>query len=77
MVLDVAEFVTGEVEVLQDDKVLTVRGSVETREGEGQTAVRTFHRTFSIPHNSKEEDIDSALSQEGILTIFVPKKVNC
>lgn len=74
MVLDVAEFVAGEVEVLQDDKVLTVKGSVETQEGEGQSAVRTFHRTFSIPQNSKEEDIDSALSEDGILTIFVPKK---
>jgi len=76
MVLDVLEFVDGEIEVLQDDKKLTVKGSVQKQVGSKgrDSAVRTFHRTFSIPQNSKEEDIDSALSRDGILSIRVPKK---
>jgi len=75
MVLDVLEFVGGEIEVLQDDKKLAVKGSVRKVGSRGRdSAVRTFHRDFSIPQNSKEEDIDSALSKDGILTIRVPKK---
>ena len=77
MVMDVEEYVPGEIEVLQDDKRLTVKGEVETVDVAGNSTIRTFHRTFSIPGNSREEDIDSALSKEGILTIFVPKKVSC
>ena len=76
MVLDVAEFSAGEVEVLQDDKRLTVKGTISQEVEDGvSSAHRTFHRTFSIPQSCREEDIDSALSNDGILTITVPKKV--
>ncbi|KAK8723781.1 hypothetical protein OTU49_011545 [Cherax quadricarinatus] len=73
LVMDVEEYVPGEIEVLQDDKHLTVKGRVETTQG-GNTTTRTFHRNFHIPHNTREEDIDSALSRDGILTVYVPKK---
>ncbi|KAK7082065.1 hypothetical protein SK128_022606, partial [Halocaridina rubra] len=71
--MDVEEYVPGEIEVLQDDKELTVKGRVETNLG-GNITTRTFHRKFHIPHNTREEDIDSALSKDGILTVYVPKK---
>ncbi|XP_068223556.1 LOW QUALITY PROTEIN: serine/arginine repetitive matrix protein 2-like [Palaemon carinicauda] len=74
LVMDVEEYVPGEVEVLQDDKELTVKGRVEIKHRGGNTTTRTFHRKFHIPHNSREEDIDSALSKDGILTVYVPKK---
>ena len=73
--MDVEAYVPGEVEVLQDDKVLTVKGRVELATSDGGSTIRTFHRTFNIPNSAKEEDIDSALSQDGYLTVFVPKKV--
>lgn len=74
LVMDVEEYVPGEIEVLQDDKALTVKGRVETRQG-SSTSTRTFCRNFHIPRNTREEDIDSALSKDGILTVYVPKKV--
>lgn len=73
LVMDVEEYVPGEIEVLQDDKALTVKGRVETRQG-SSTSTRTFCRNFHIPRNTREEDIDSALSKDGILTVYVPKK---
>ncbi|XP_071521247.1 uncharacterized protein [Panulirus ornatus] len=73
LVMDVEEYVPGEIEVLQDDKHLTVKGRVETTQ-RGNTTTRTFHRNFHIPHNTREEEIDSALSKDGILTVYVPKK---
>lgn len=73
LVMDVEEYVTGEIEVLQDDKRLTVKGRVEGSDKQGHNC-RSFERHFHIPRNSREEDIDSALSKEGILTVFVPKK---
>ncbi|CAL4063902.1 unnamed protein product [Meganyctiphanes norvegica] len=74
LVMDVEAYVPGEIEVLQDDKVLTVKGRVELSTSDGGSTIRTFHRTFNIPNSAKEEDIDSALSQDGYLTVFVPKK---
>ncbi|XP_042872823.1 serine/arginine repetitive matrix protein 2-like isoform X2 [Penaeus japonicus] len=73
LVMDVEEYVAGEIEVLQDDKALTVKGRVETKQG-SSTSTRTFCRNFHIPNNTREEDIDSALSKDGILTVYVPKK---
>lgn len=71
--MDVEEYVPGEIEVLQDDKELTVKGRVE-KTHRGNTTTRTFQRKFHIPKNTREEDIDSALSKDGILTVYVPKK---
>lgn len=72
--MDVEEYVSGEIEVLQDDKSLTVKGRVKSNPGGSDTITRTFSRNFHIPNNTKEEDIDSALSKDGILTVYVPKK---
>ncbi|KAK4294560.1 hypothetical protein Pmani_032822 [Petrolisthes manimaculis] len=72
--MDVEEYVSGEIDVLQDDKHLTVKGRVESSTGGGNTITRTFHRNFHIPNNTREEDIESALSKDGFLTIYVPKK---
>ena len=74
MVLDVEEYVPGEIEVLQENWVLTVKGKVKT--AGPSSAEKTFLRTFDIPRNSKEENIDSNLSKDGLLVIFVPKKVS-
>ncbi|XP_045618533.1 serine/arginine repetitive matrix protein 2 isoform X2 [Procambarus clarkii] len=73
LVMDVEEYVPGEIEVVQDDKHLTVKGRLESTH-DGHTTTRTFNRNFHIPHNTREEDIDSALSKDGILTVYVPKK---
>ncbi|KAG7168957.1 lethal(2)essential for life-like 1 [Homarus americanus] len=67
LVMDVEEYVQGEIEVLQDDKHLTVKGRLSTTQ-RGNTTTRTFNRNFHIPKNTREEDIDSALSKDGILT---------
>lgn len=74
LVMDVEEYVPGEIEVLQDDKRLTVKGRLEGTNSQGQHVCNSFQRHFKIPHNTREEDIDSALSKEGILTVYVPKK---
>lgn len=76
MVIDVRDFLKGEVKVkVVDEKEVVVAGSVEQREGTS-TSTKTFRRSFTFPGQIRSEEVMATTSSDGVLTVTVPKKVS-
>ncbi|XP_076056971.1 uncharacterized protein LOC143034583 [Oratosquilla oratoria] len=73
VVLDVCEFVGGDVKVKADGQMLVVEGQTQKKEG-NSTSSRSFRRCFLLPTLVDMEACTSALSSDGVLTITAPKK---
>lgn len=74
-ILDVQDFVDGEVNVeAVSDRELVVEGRVEREEG-GAKSTKRFQRRFLVPGHFNFEGVDSSMSSDGVLTITVPKMV--
>lgn len=72
-ILDVQDFVDGEVNVeAVSDRELVVEGRVEREEG-GAKSTKRFQRRFLVPGHFNLEGVDSSMSSDGVLTITVPK----
>lgn len=77
MVIDVRDFLKGEVKVkVVEEKEVVVEGSVEQREGTTSTSTKTFRRSFTFPGQIRSEEVTAATSSDGVLTVTVPKKVS-
>nr|XP_045592113.1 uncharacterized protein LOC123754035 isoform X2 [Procambarus clarkii] len=75
VVLDVRDFLSGDVKVkMVDENELVVEGSVEQRK-EGSVSKKRFRRLFSFPGLVRPEAVTSTMSSDGVLTVTVPKKV--
>ncbi|XP_076061702.1 uncharacterized protein LOC143037421 [Oratosquilla oratoria] len=73
VVLDVYEFVGGDVKVKADGQMLVVEGQTQKKE-DNTTSSRSFRRRFILPTSVDMEAVTSALSSDGVLTITAPKK---
>lgn len=75
IVLDVHEFIEGDVKVnLIDEQQLVVEGRVQKKEGNSSSS-NTFRRIFALPGDTDMTAIMPVISADGILTITAPKMV--
>ncbi|XP_047474766.1 uncharacterized protein LOC125029066 isoform X2 [Penaeus chinensis] len=73
IVLDVHDFVEGDVKVnLIDEQQLVVEGRMEKKEGNSSSS-NTFRRIFTLPGDTDMTAIMPVISADGILTITAPK----
>merc|ERR1712215_218182 len=73
--LDTSGYKPDELKVSAGKGVISVEGRHEEKSEEGHVMVsRQFSKTYSLPQNSRSEDVVSNLSQDGILVISVPKR---
>nr|XP_027233920.1 uncharacterized protein LOC113825303 [Penaeus vannamei] len=72
IVLDVHDFMRGDVKVKVVDEELVVEGRAE-EEGGSSVSTRSFSRRFSLPHHTDMTRITSVMSSDGILTITTLK----
>ncbi|XP_042222041.1 serine-rich adhesin for platelets-like [Homarus americanus] len=84
LVMDVREFVGGDLTVRTAGGTLSVRGRLETG-GEGGDAdsttsrassARTLHRRFNLPPDADGEKVESMLSRDAVLTVTMPKRTD-
>jgi len=75
-VLDVHDFMRGDVKVKVVDEELVVEGRAEEEEGGSSVSTRSFRRRFALPHSTDMTRITSVMSSDGILTITALKTVN-
>ncbi|KAL7630596.1 UNVERIFIED_CONTAM: hypothetical protein RMT77_019204 [Armadillidium vulgare] len=74
IVLDVYGFEEKELKVrVTGVNEISIEGASEKSKG-GSVSKHSFHRTFQLPDYVDLERTSTALSEEGILTIIVPKK---
>merc|ERR1711915_1174621 len=73
--LDTSGYKPDELKVSAGKGVISVEGRHEEKSEEGHVMVSgQFSKTYSLPQNSRSEDVVSNLSQDGILVISVPKR---
>ncbi|XP_068247511.1 serine-rich adhesin for platelets-like [Palaemon carinicauda] len=74
VVLDVRDFMNGDVKVkVLDENELVVEGCVEKEEG-NSISKKSFCRRLTFPGLVKADAVSSAMSSDGVLTVSVPKK---
>ncbi|XP_063613465.1 uncharacterized protein LOC134786751 [Penaeus indicus] len=74
IVLDVLDFMNGELKVMiTSENILVVEGRGTRQEGV-KTSSHSFLRRFIVPDNVIPESIEATLSSDGILTIFSKKQ---
>nr|XP_027233919.1 uncharacterized protein LOC113825302 [Penaeus vannamei] len=73
IVLDVHDFMRGDVKVKVVDEELVVEGRAEEEEGGSSVSTRSFSRRFALPHSTDMTRITSVMSSDGILTITALK----
>lgn len=85
LVMDVREFVGGDLTVRTAGGTLSVRGRLETGaandadSGSGSSrasSARTLHRRFNLPPDADGEKVESMLSRDAVLTVTIPKRVS-
>jgi len=72
--LDVSMFRPEELKMNLDDRILTVQGRQETQRPNAESR-RSFIRVFTLPPDVDEDNMQSSLSNEGILHIEGPKVI--
>ncbi|XP_064079484.1 serine-rich adhesin for platelets-like [Macrobrachium nipponense] len=73
VVLDVRDFMDGDVKVkILDENELVIEGSAEKKDGHS-ISKRSFCRRFTFPGLVKGDAVSSAMSSDGVLTVNVPK----
>ncbi|XP_050091835.1 protein lethal(2)essential for life-like [Anopheles aquasalis] len=71
--LDVQQFAPEEISVKYVDKSLVVEGKHEEKQDEHGYISRHFVRRYTLPVGHNENQIESSLSSDGILTITCPR----
>ncbi|XP_049546513.1 protein lethal(2)essential for life-like [Anopheles darlingi] len=71
--LDVQQFAPEEISVKYVDKSLVVEGKHEEKQDEHGYISRHFVRRYMLPAGHNENQIESSLSSDGILTITCPR----
>uniref|UniRef100_A0A182FEK5 Uncharacterized protein n=1 Tax=Anopheles albimanus TaxID=7167 RepID=A0A182FEK5_ANOAL len=71
--LDVQQFAPEEISVKYVDKCLVVEGKHEEKEDEHGYISRHFVRRYMLPAGHNENQIESSLSSDGILTVTCPR----
>ncbi|ETN66641.1 lethal(2)essential for life protein, l2efl [Anopheles darlingi] len=71
--LDVQQFAPEEISVKYVDKSLVVEGKHEEKQDEHGYISRHFVRRYTLPAGHNENQIESSLSSDGILTITCPR----
>lgn len=69
IILDVQQFTPDEITVKTNDKFIIVEGKHEEKQDEHGFVSRHFVRKYMIPPTYKQENVNSTLSSDGILTI--------
>ncbi|XP_066965169.1 serine-rich adhesin for platelets-like [Macrobrachium rosenbergii] len=73
VVLDVRDFMDGDVKVkIVDENELVIEGSAEKKDGHS-ISKKSFCRRFTFPGLVKADAVSSAMSSDGVLTVNVPK----
>merc|ERR1711915_522250 len=74
--LDTSGYKPDELKVSAGKGLISVEGKHEEKSEAGNVMVpRQFSKTYSLPQNSRAEDVVSNLSQDGVLVISVPKRI--
>ena len=74
MSINVSQFELEELSVVVKGNDIIVEGHHREKGDEGGTVERHFTRKFYIPSEVDVEDLQSSLSQDGILTVTAPRK---
>jgi len=73
--LDTSQYRPDELKVSIDNGVVTVEGKHEEKAEDGSKMVsRMFSRKYTLPADTKVEEVVSNLSSDGVLVITAPKK---
>merc|ERR1711983_296320 len=73
--LDTSQYRPDELSVSVSDGVLRVEGKHEEKAEDGSKMVsRMFSRQYTLPPSTKQEEVASNLSSDGVLVITAPKK---
>merc|ERR1712119_4123 len=73
--LDTSQYRPDELKVSIDKGVVTVEGKHEEKAEDGSKMVsRMFSRKYTLPKETKAEEVVSNLSSDGVLVITAPKK---
>jgi len=73
--LDTSQYRPDELSVSVSDGVLAVEGKHEEKAEDGSKMVsRMFSRKYTLPPSTKQEEVASNLSSDGVLVITAPKK---
>merc|ERR1712223_1724762 len=73
--LDTSQYRPDELKVCVNDGVLVVEGKHEEKAEDGTKMVsRMFSRKYTLPAATKQEEVASNLSSDGVLVITAPKK---
>lgn len=72
MVMDVKDFSPEHINVKAIDDTIVVEGHIEKKEGNA-VSTQKFVRRFLLPPGVNMNGVSSALSRDGVLTIYAPK----
>merc|ERR1712062_51367 len=73
--LDTGQYRPDELKVSVNEGVLVVEGKHEEKAEDGSKMVsRMFSRKYTLPPSTKQEEVASNLSSDGVLVITAPKK---
>ncbi|VDK66208.1 unnamed protein product [Anisakis simplex] len=72
--LNVSQFNPKELSVNIVGNAMVIEGHHQEREEDGGTIERHFVRKFMLPKNARTDELVSKLSDDGILSITVPKE---
>jgi len=73
--LDTSQYRPDELKVSVNEGVLVVEGKHEEKAEDGSKMVsRMFSRKYTLPPSTKQEEVASNLSSDGVLVITAPKK---
>lgn len=71
--LDVGHFLPNEITVKTDHQSIVIHAKHEEKQDDHGHISRQFTRRYDLPGGFKPEDVTSALSSDGVLTIKCPK----
>merc|ERR1719158_2427644 len=75
VIRDPSQYRPDELSVSVSDGVLAVEGKHEEKAEDGSKMVsRMFSRKYTLPPSTKQEEVASNLSSDGVLVITAPKK---
>ncbi|KAK5983956.1 SHSP domain-containing protein [Trichostrongylus colubriformis] len=70
--LDVSRFKPDDLKVNLEDRILTVEGKQEIKEGNGYS-LRSFVRQWALPNDVNVDELRSSITEDGHLSIEAPK----
>ncbi|XP_045581530.1 protein lethal(2)essential for life isoform X2 [Procambarus clarkii] len=74
-VMDVKDFSPSDLQVRVVDDRVVVEGKYFKKSEDGtSTSSKSFYKEFTLPHNANIDEISTALSKDGVLTVKAPKR---